>query len=462
MSKAESLNPREFQINQLRRRFRPAENDDDSGTVLTFGIAPSDPDFPFELDQLQCILHVPRSYPNQGRPTLRVTNPEMERAFQANVERGFDDIVNTTFVSGGRGTLLGWMNSLDKQLERFLTTLERGPTLKFVANVAANDTSGDKGAQREQKRARSEVPVDGVSISGQPKTARSPVPTYTAEEKANAERRRTTETKQIEARLNRLPLFQKRPDEVSFTIPVQATKPDRLPVPLRSIKTVKLLVPQLYPLEPSSIELQGVEKSDARPVEVGFMKWAKENANLNLMSQINYLASNMHSLAKTSLEPDPIPTSQPDLGVHEEPSQPAAQDSLVGSDDRTHIHIVPRPPEWMAGDTADSSDDDVSDESTSENFTEDDEEGGAPVPAPSDQTPGRGVALSFPSLEFHGIELLDLVALSVTIKCERCKEHLDVKNVPQTKDQNDSFSPRVESCKKCANSMSIGRFFILS
>ncbi|RJE18765.1 hypothetical protein PHISCL_08895 [Aspergillus sclerotialis] len=453
VSKTESLNPREFQINQLRRRFRPEEKEDASGSLLTFGIAPSDPDFPFELEFLQCILHIPFSYPGDGRPTLKVTNPEMERSFQANVERGFDNIVDASLRFGGRGTLLGWMNSLDKQLERLLTTTERGPTLKFVANVPSKDTSQTVQKQLAQPQA-TERDIPEHRLSSNPQAT----PVYTAEEKAQAKKRRTTEMKQIEARLSRVPLFQKRPDEDSFVIPIQPTKPDRLPVPLRSIKKVKLLVPSLYPLEPSSIELQGIASDDARPVEMGFAQWIKENSNLNLMSQINYLASNIHNFAKTPIEePKDLPqNAQADKNVSEE-LLPATKEPVAESEDRPHIHYVPRPPEWTVGNTASGSEDDDTDESDSEDFSEeDDEDGGAPVPGLPESNRERGVALSFPTLEFYGIELLELMSLSITIRCERCKEHMDVKNVPHVTDKSDGFSPRVETCKKCANSMSIG------
>lgn len=432
--------------------------DDDSGTSLTFGLAPSDPDFPFELEKLQCILHVPFSYPTQGRPKLEVTNPEMEKAFQVNVGRGFDDIVDSALRLGGRGTLLGWMNSLDKQLERLLTTVERGPTLKFVANVPGKDTS-----RPEQKPVAQPQPKKPDTSAPRPTPISQPRQrVYSAEEKAQAEKRRATETKQIEARLSRLPLFQKRPDGVSFVVPIQPPKPDRLPVPLRSIKTVKLLVPQLYPLEPSSIELQGIENADARPVEVGFAQWMKDNANLNLMSQVNYLASNMHSFAKTPVkEPADTSDARPELDVPEnapEEPKPTAKDPVTESEDRPHIHFVPRPPEWNVGDAGARTDsDDTTDYTFSEDESdEDDEEGGAPVPALPDSMPGHGVAVSFPSLEFYGVELLELMYLSITIKCERCKEQMDVKNVPQLTDKDDGVTPRVETCKKCANSMSIG------
>lgn len=456
MSKAESLNPREFQINQLRRRFRPEEKSDDSGTSLSFGLAPSDPDFPFELEKLQCILHVPSSYPTQGRPTLKVTNPEMERAFQANVGRGFADIVDSTSRLGGRGTLLGWMNSLDRQLERLLTTVERGPTLKFVANIPSKDTPP------EQKLIPSQPTKRDVPVSRPPPIPQTARPAYSAEEKTQAEKRRMTETKQIEARLSRLPLFQKRPDGISFVIPIQPPKPDRLPVPLRSIKTVKLLVPRLYPLELSSIELQGVASADARPVEAGFGQWIKENTGLNLMSQVNYLASNMHNFAKTPIEaPQDLPSNEPPSMDVPEESQPTAKSPVAESEDRPHVHFIPRPPEWTAGEAVSDSDED-SEESDSEGFSdEDDGDGGAPVPELPDTMPGRGVAISFPSLEFYGIELLELMYLSITIKCDRCKEQMDVKSVPQLTDKNDGVTPKVETCKKCANSMSIGKKLML-
>lgn len=465
ISKAESSSPREFQINQLRRRFRPKETADTSGTSLTIEMAPSDPDFPFELDTLQCILHVPLSYPGQGRPTLKVINPNMERAFQASVERGFDDIVDSTLRTGGRGTLLSWMNNLDRHLERLLTTTKRGPTLKFVPNVGSREV--------QEHRAPEQV---RVSHTDAPATERKPVPkqtssvtnvsrAYTTEEKAQAERRRAVETKQIEARLGRMSLFQKSPDELSFVIPVQPSKVERLPVPLRPIKTVKLFVPRLYPLEPSSIELQGVRSPEAQSVEVGFSKWVKANAQLNLMSQINYLTSNMHTLVTTALEsasePKLEPKQEPTTSSADLPDNPAPSGSnnlMFEMVDKPHIRVIPRPPEWSARDTDEGSE--ISDFSTSEDsFTDedgDDEDGGAPVPDMPAPTSERGVALSFPYLELYGIELLELVGLYITVKCDRCKEHLDVRNIPQVKDKSDALAPKVETCKKCTNTMSLG------
>ena len=61
----------------------------------------------------------------------------------------------------------------------------------------------------------------------------------------------------------------------------------------------------------------------------------------------------------------------------------------------------------------------------------------------------------FPFLtELYGIELLRLVSLSITIKCDRCKDTIDVSNIKDTGKQ-DGTGTRSETCKKCASSLGI-------
>ncbi|KAL4764149.1 uncharacterized protein BDW70DRAFT_116985 [Aspergillus foveolatus] len=459
ISRTEISNPRAFQINQLRRRFRPTESNDESGTTLSFQLIPSDPDFPFELERLQCALYVPLTYPARGRPSLKVANPEIGPAFQENISRGFDDIVDSSLRMGGRSTLLNYVNSLDRHLERLLTTTERGPTLKFVQNARKEEPSKSlvdnmislalaQGA--ESRRDGSPAPVRA------PPPAPAEVrPAYTAEERAQAERRRAVETKQLEARLQRLPLFQKARDGLSFVIPIQPTKVDRLPIALRPVKTVKLSVPQLYPLEPSSVEIQGIQGNEARAVEAGFSQWLKDHLQLNLVSQVNYLASNIHNFAKTVVtEPDEPEQPEPETKASEEP-QPSVEAHPLTNEDKPHIHVIQRPPEWTVSNGASGSEEtDIT--TTEDDYSDDETDGGAPVPDLPEPATEHGVALSFPFLELYGIELLELVGLYITVKCDRCKEQLDVKNIPQTKDSSGVLSPKVEICKKCTNPMSIG------
>ncbi|KAJ5843916.1 Zinc finger CCCH-type [Penicillium rubens] len=470
VSKLEQSDPREFQINQLRRRYRPQEVNDAQGTTLTFGLVPSDPDFPFELERLHCVLHVPSSYP-KGRPTLAVTNSEMEAAYQANVVRGFNEIVDFTYRTNSRGTLLGWLNSLDRKLESLLTTLERGPTLKFFANIGDGSTTKEPTKAPEKtlsQQSLSQGRSKTASVAAKPvPQARTVAPKHTAEAKAAAEKRRATETKQLEARLGRLPMYQKLPDGRTYVVPIQPTKKDRLPRTLQALKTVKLIVPPLYPLEHSSIKLQGVEGSEVKATEVGFTQWVEQTSQLSLVSQINYLASNIHKFAETPLPKEQEPagdvpsTFEEDEDENvEEPTNAPAAPLTQDIEDKPHLVVIPRPPEWSIPNT-NSGTEGTSDESSyeedecSDEEEEEDEEGGAPVPASVDNNaPGRGVALSFPFLELYGIELLELASLNITIKCDRCKVSLDVKNVPQITDEKGQM-PKMESCRKCANNMSV-------
>ena len=262
-------------------------------------------------------------------------------------------------------------------------------------------------------------------------------------------------------------MYQILQDGRTYVIPIQPTKKDRLPRTLQALKTVKLVVPQLYPLEHSSIKLQGVEGPEVKSTEVGFTQWVEQTSQLSLVSQVNYLASNIHKFAETPLpkeedtEAVPPTVEEEEDEVVEEPTKAPAVSSAQDNEDKPHLVVIPRPPEWSVpnpasgaeGTSGESSyeEDEYSDE-------EEDEEGGAPVPASVDNNaPGRGVALSFPFLELYGIELLELMNLNITVKCERCKVAVDIKNVPQITDEK-GHMPKMESCRKCANNMSVGEY----
>jgi uncharacterized CHY-type Zn-finger protein len=449
VSTVEKDDPRDFQITQLRRRFHPTEQNDDSGTLLTFALTPTDPDFPFDLAALQCALRIPPSFPSQGRPTLRITNPGMERGFQINVEKGFDNLVDSSLRNGRPGTLLGWMNALDRQLEALLT-LEKAPTLKFIANT------GSKGEPEHSSR-RTDVQSQTVGSSASSPRPVTPITVrhLSREEISQAEKIRKDETKQLEARLSRLPLFQKSSDGLSYVVPVEPDKVDRLPLPLRSVKMLRLVVPRQYPLDKSSIELLGVERIAARAIEASFDNWARQVSHVTLMSQINYIVQNMHIIANRlvdeksdSLSEASTETADPRSG------SPQTHLGNIGHEVPSHIQIIPRPPEWSVQDmeTHSSSSDEYDEE---EDYPSDDEEGGAMISDVPSVAPAKGTSISLPSLEIYGIELLELKLLSATLKCQRCKELLDVKNVKPNNDPNSVSPIKVESCKKCASHLSV-------
>jgi hypothetical protein len=432
-------------MGQLRRRFAPTEESLRDATLLKFRLAPSDPDFPFDLPFLDCSLTIPSSYP-EAKPGLRITNSEMPRGFQLNVERGFDQII----VESPNATLLGVFNRLDRQLEILLSG-EKAETVKIVRN-----------APRAEAQTQSRPPAQAPKPQ-QTATARTTqnAPSFTVEQKQQAEKKRQSDIRQLVARLGRLPGFVQSSDDISFTIPFEPTKKAMLPDALRNQKSIRLVVPQLYNLHLPRIEINSNQDPAARVLEESFQERVKHEVGLNLLAHINFLTQHAHTMC-IAKEPAnvPEPKEQPEEVRKSEivvpvlaqpPGAIAVQDS-----DRTHIHVIPRPPEWN---TDDKHDDWSSDDSYSYDSGDDTEEedGDQPEPSPAN-TSGlaeRGIMLSFPNLELYGCELLELVSLSITVKCERCKDLLDVQRL-RNNTKGDVTGMRDEICKKCSMTLAVG------
>ena len=438
VSKAQIEDPREFQIKQLRRRFSPTETAEDGGTAFGLQMVPSDPDFPFEMAGLECVLHVPSTYPGHGRPRLEVMNEEMGREWQVRVEEGFAKLAETS----RHGTLLGLMNQLDRQLESLLMD-RKEETITIIPNRISGEDEKPAAPSRPAQ-------AESANTPSQPRQIHSPIELHAASQ------RREAETRQLEARLGRTPLFSKSSDGIAYTIPILPRKYADLPVPLQAVKLIKLFVPLLYPLQQCRVELQGVSREAAQLTEMGFERKVRGDEG-TLMGHVNWLAQNMHVLA-TEVTQEPIAedrAEQRTLAPNELSrvvDKMEVEPAVTYDSDRSHIKIIPRPPEWSIGITdEESSESGYSDPYDSGD--EDEADGGATLDAvqetPSTSGPERGVSLSFPSLELYGIELLELASLSITIKCERCKDTMDITNLRDK-------AQKSESCKKCAMPLSVG------
>lgn len=422
-------------------------------------MVPTDPDFPFDMPKLDCSLRVPRDWPEVDRPMLRVTNPDMPRGFQINVERGFDGLIDSAIKDKRSITLLGLMNSLDRNLERFLTA-EKAQTIKIVVNASR------KGVKTPEQVPTKDEPVQ-KQVSQQKAIRQAiPKPVFTPEQLAEAEKTRQSETRQLEARLNRIPLYKKLGDGESYIIPITPMRSERLPVHLRAVKSVRLTVPSVYPLEKSSIELQAVDAMEARAVELGYREWVSKGPHTTLMAQVNYLAHNMHLLVNTpttlSKQVEILaPAAAEDIDIV--PAVANDDQASISDSDRPHIKFIPRPPEWSMQEGSDGEDSDSPFEDSSDSYSaEESHDGGAPIGETTGSSsilnaPARGTAVNLPGLELYGIELLEAKMLSVTVKCDRCKEHTDLKNIKPTDDPSQPSPVKVESCRKCANTFNVGK-----
>jgi hypothetical protein len=458
---AATQDPREFQLGQIRRRFNPKESklagnemlDIEEGTsLLQFKITPSDPDFPFEMTALEVSLSVPPTYP-KNRPSLRVGNKDIPRGFALNIESGFRGLAEEKLDA----TLLELMKALDKNLEIFLSA-PKAETVKIVANKDTRHLAALP-SRSVEPLSGSGSPASGTrSNVEEPPAPAKPVQVFTVEQKAEAAKRREVETRQLEARMGRLPLYKKSNDGIAYTTPIDPKKRSELPVALQAIKAVQLFVPLLYPIQPCRIQLEGVDPKEAKTVERGFEQKASERPEATLMVHVNYLAQNMHTLAKTVLEPKETPTTVPVQALEPAEEVTAKGKQIEGKQDadRSHIQYITRPPEWTVIDEDDISDtdsDDVYDYDTGDESS--DVEGGVEIGA-GDAQPSklptknqeRGTAMSFPFIELYGIELLEVTTLNLTVKCERCKDVMEAKGLKNGVSKS-------ESCKKCASPLNI-------
>jgi hypothetical protein len=447
---AQIKDPREFQLGQIRRRFSPKESKQPgtNSTLLKFSLTPSDPDFPFEMTALDCLLSIPLSYPSD-RPSLRVGNKDIPRGFALNVELGFENLANNQPDT----SLLELIKALDKNLETFLSA-PKAETVRLVPNKdtrhLSNVPSRSVGPPSSQPRPEDAAPEQEVA----------PAPTepveFTVQQKAEAAKRREAETRQLEARMGRLPLYKKSSDGIAYTLPVEPRRRAELPVTLQAIKTVQLFVPLLYPLQPCRIQLEGVEAEKATPVEVGFLKNSTQKKESTLMVHMNYLAQNIHILAKTTLEPPKPVAVAPVAAIAPEPKGKSALEGHQDPD-RSHIQYITRPPEWTIVDAEDISGTDSDDLYSYDTEDESSGEGGVDVNAkPKDgsstiqplENQEKGTSISFPFIELYGIELLEIVILNITVKCERCKDTTEIKGLK-------NGITKTESCRKCTSTFKI-------
>ncbi|TPX10272.1 uncharacterized protein E0L32_001469 [Thyridium curvatum] len=432
----QSKDARTYQLGQIRKRFSPQESTLPNGTTsLVFGLVPSDPDFPFELNQLDCELQVPQTYP-KAAPQLRVRNNNIPRGFGINVENGWDKLVQEK-----RGaSLLALTNALDRNLEAFLSE-QKADTVKLTI---FKDTRHLDQLEETASTVLTAPPV--AQAAAAPRRTYVPEESFTREQIAEAKARRAQEVRQIESRMGRVALYQRSSDGIIYTLPLEPKRRSSLPPGLQAVKSFQLIVPLLYPLQEIRILLNDVESEDAELVEELFAKKANEQKQMTLMSHINYLAQNLHLLAKQVDEARAIAANIRATALSQEAKEP-----VKSEEESSHIKVIPRPPEWAYGGDFDGSSGE--DEEDYDSDEDGDEEGGAAVGGSDGQSalaqgPERGTALSFPSIELHGIELLQVSVLSISVKCQRCKTANEVGGLKPNVEKS-------ESCKKCATAFTV-------
>ncbi|ETS78049.1 hypothetical protein PFICI_10111 [Pestalotiopsis fici W106-1] len=439
---SQTQDPRKYQIEQLKKRFAAQISNLQNGvTNVSFHLKPSDPDFPFELDYLDCEVQVPRHYPQEA-PLLRVKNKDIPRGFSINIEAGWDKLVGERQSA----TLLNLTNALDKNLEAFLSEQKSETvTLMTFKDTRHLDSSPATSGENSVREAT-------------PQPVKAPVParpyvldeSFTREQMIEAKARRAQETRQLEARMGRMSLFHKSADGIVYTLPLDPRRRSELPTELRPVNSVQLIIPLLYPLQPLRILLNDVESQDAEALEELFFARASQQKQMTLMSHLNYLAQNIHVLAKTAHSALARTTLESQNAGVEQHAADLDIRTPVDKDGKTHIQVIPRPPEWTLidehGNSEDSSDDWDS---------EDDSDGGGVLVERMNTSVYEaahqvesGTSISFPLVELHGIELLQVIILGLNVKCERCRTINEVTGLKPNME-------KASSCKKCATAFTV-------
>jgi LSD1 subclass zinc finger protein len=439
---------RTYQIDQLKRRFSPKDSVLQGGvTSLVFKMAPSDPDFPFELSHLDCEIRIPPHYPNSD-PTLHVRNKDIPRGFAINVEKGWERLVEQK-----RGaTLLALTNALDKNLELFLSE-QKTETIKMTIfkDTRHLENSTDDAPSSTMAAVKAEPSNLTTAPPSQPTNRYVPEKSHSKEEISAAQSRRAQEVRQLEARMGKNPLYHKSGDGIVYTLPIEPRRRSELPNGLQTVRSFQLIIPLLYPLQELRVLLNDVESNEAEGAEDLFTEKAQGQKQMTLMSHINYLTQNLHVLSKqASANKDKATTVSSPAKEEKQDDQRMSEHVATVEEAKSHIKFIPRPPEWGYG-----QDSDGTDEESSYDDETDPDDGGATLNPEESSKPqavtaqvDRGTALSFPSVQLHGVELLQLSSLSVNIKCSRCKTINDVNNI----------KPDAEistSCKKCAAGLAI-------
>ncbi|KAF2965335.1 hypothetical protein GQX73_g8223 [Xylaria multiplex] len=436
-------NPRKYQLSQIIRRFAPTLGTLQNGaTTVRFQLKPSDPDFPFELERLDCEVQVPLSFPEEP-PALLVRNKDIPRGFCVNIERGWDKLVSEKQSA----TLLALVTALDKHLEAFLSEQK----VETVTLMSFKDTRHLE--QSTTSLGESSASAPQISHTEAPTPMREvyvPKESFTKEQIANAKARRAQETRQLESRMNRLTLYQKSSDGVIYTLPLEPKRRPDLPQGLQSINSIQLIIPLLYPLQALRILLNDAEPQDAEPLEEMFASRVMQQSQMTLMGHLNYLSQNMHTMVKQArvAKPSQLAPTSSDITNEQAPKAPKTEEALTTGreDGKGHIHVIPRPPEWDYAHDSSGSDSD----SESWDSGADSDEGGVEIESHQPHTSGvaqqveRGTAVLFPMIELYGIELLQVSILNISTKCQRCKTLNDITGLkPET--------VRAISCRKCGS-----------
>ncbi|VVT53461.1 uncharacterized protein SAPINGB_P003585 [Magnusiomyces paraingens] len=467
--------PRSNELEQLKKGFPNIIEDELDSSKFSMVLRPSDPDFPFDISNLEFDLFVPISYPRDP-PLITVTNSDIPKGFSVNVDLGFRDMARSSL---GKKTLLDLINELDKKLEFFLKQ-EKRQTIKIVKYKSKPGSASSKASSiQEPEKEVSE------SYSAAPETFVKKTIIVPPEIK----QARSTQVAQLIHRLGPDVISMMSTDEREsiYNIilqPSHAPDPELfsslLPHEFSNTFNFMLQVPQAYNLEPCSIIItsscgseteNNSNKFPTLTVERNFNRNAERHTDWTLLTHVNFLISRLGKLIREDyLEylDDVIQNKEnyiPELKENEEKIEKLDLNSLKLSEvqDKARRILMGLNPTSAQINTIPENTIKISDNIAINNTDEIIEEGEEFEPnmeIPLDdlkEVPNlvpRGVALLLPGLSMKNIAILESQFVNMVVKCDRCSSQNDFLNVTSGPYGRDS-KPIAEECSKCKATLAV-------
>ncbi|KAF9168353.1 hypothetical protein DFQ26_008976 [Actinomortierella ambigua] len=502
---------RDYELSQVKSRFGSSASFKDLTapsaleTVWGFGVTPTDPDFPYEIDSLEIKLHVPMTYPREPA-WLVVLNSNIPLGFARNLEKGFDE--HAKLALSAAKSLLAQLSWLDINMERLLQQPPT-PTIRFISHASTSPKSSNTASPIAADSVQEPTPhkvQPSLPPPSQPRALRHP--SWTTQERQEASVKRQQQIAQLNARF-RGSITVHSPS--SIEIALEPTQRAQLPLQWQGPLKIHILIPTLYPLEPCSIQLgfnganPEFEEWRSNNIEKGFDKIVA-SAPPQAQSLFQYLNQFNRDLKSLMLLPEPpsstdTPTlSEPmaRLQLQEEKegaevstllAKPSSlstrlQESMASSRVPTtlngpnpgrrlyHVEVpasrnfVPEHEDdaYTSEDTNDSlvedgDDGETDDEEANGNETQhsidnDDSDGdcdngsgeasASSTPATKSDTvvsPKRGVEIRMPGIVLDHISLLQCSLLNLLVRCNRCKALIDIPNLKPDSEQDQYSAP---------------------
>ncbi|ORX63125.1 hypothetical protein DM01DRAFT_1403493 [Hesseltinella vesiculosa] len=476
---------RQVQLDQLHKRysstFKKISDHASVGTTVRFALKPSDPDFPFDLENLLIQLVVPPQYPKQ-QCTLTIMNPDIPKGFALNVERGFHEQVSLVDMTLVRQ--FGW---LDRRLESLLqepaTAVVAPPTKIMAPAIPDHVIQAVKAATSVSSSASGTLAVPPVAKAKPPKKKPS-LPTNLA----SAFGQRSREMDHLKTRFGK-DYRPSKSDRSLVHLTLVLNDPDftRKDVFPDNVVRVRYFIPLQYPNSPCAIELdtKTVDKQISTHVATLFAQHVNQDPDSSLFEHLNWLSRHMECILNTPMA-QPVTESKMTPLLHHIRSpanlastsaatlskSPLVKKSLFADDRDTKNRLiiihdntpVPFTASTSASGTASqpnqqsiSCDEGTSSDATStDDDAADEPSSSQPMMMTDSKDVRRGTEVRLLDPQLDNVTLLRCTLLHLLVKCNRCKNTVDVENVQPTQEDIDGDKKtRWLTCSTCQSVLGV-------